>query len=265
MTSQISSDPGKATRNVSASTPAAQSLSAARSPSAGQLPSTGGRRGSFHLLPVLALALGLVLTIRVGDVWLGLTVGVGTETLAQAAPADAPAADSMADPAEPAVESASTEGTPPAEPDVAEPAPQAPIDFTDEEVEVLQQLAKRREELDLRARQLDEREAMVAAAEQRMEQKMVELRALQTVVEDLLKAQSEAEEEQLQSLVKIYQNMKPKDAAQVFEELDLDVLLQVVARMNERKLAPILGLVSPTRAKEVTYELVQRQTLPFTP
>lgn len=253
MTSQISAGPGKATQDTMASTPAPKS------------PLASARRGSFHLLPLLALALGLVLTIRVGDVWQGLIVGVGTETLAQAAPTDEPAADSTNVPADPAVESASTEGTPPAEPTAAEPAPQEPIDFTDEEVEVLQQLAKRREELDLRARQLDEREAMVAAAEQRMEQKMVELRALQTVVEDLLKAQGEAEEEQLQSLVKIYQNMKPKDAAQVFEELDLDVLLQVVARMNERKLAPILGLVSPTRAKEVTYELVQRQTLPFSP
>ena len=62
-----------------------------------------------------------------------------------------------------------------------------PFDYTDEEVDVLQQLAKRREELDLRARQLDEREALIQAAEQRMDQKMAELKALQATVEDLLK------------------------------------------------------------------------------
>jgi flagellar motility protein MotE (MotC chaperone) len=138
-----------------------------------------------------------------------------------------------------------------------------PLELSDEEIDVLQQLAKRREELELRSRRLDEREALVAAAEGRMEQKMAELRALQATVEDVMNKRSDAEEAQLQSLVKIYENMKPKAAAQVFEELDLDVLLEVVTRMNERKLAPILALVSPTRAKEVTYELAQRSALPI--
>ncbi|HWT96954.1 MAG TPA: hypothetical protein VN229_05045 [Terriglobales bacterium] len=138
-----------------------------------------------------------------------------------------------------------------------------PFNYTDEEVDVLQQLAKRRAELDQRARQLDEREALVKAAEQRMEQKMAELKALQATVQDLLKQRNAADEQQLQSLVKIYENMKPKAAAQIFEEMDMDVLLDVVARMNERKVAPILALVSPTRAKELTFELAQRRQMPI--
>jgi flagellar motility protein MotE (MotC chaperone) len=144
-----------------------------------------------------------------------------------------------------------------------EPEVDDPFEYTDEEVDVLQQLAKRREELDLRARQLDEREALIQAAEQRMEQKMAELKALQATVEDLLKARSEQEEAELKSLVKMYENMKPKAAAKVFEEMDMDVLLDVVDRMNERKVAPILALVTPTRAKEITFELAQRRQLPM--
>jgi flagellar motility protein MotE (MotC chaperone) len=144
-----------------------------------------------------------------------------------------------------------------------EPEVHDPFDYTDEEVDVLQQLAKRREELDLRARQLDEREALIQAAEQRMEQKMAELKALQATVEDLLKTRSEQEEAELKSLVKMYENMKPKAAAKVFEEMDMDVLLDVVDRMNERKVAPILALVTPTRAKEITFELAQRRQLPM--
>ena len=54
---------------------------------------------------------------------------------------------------------------------------------------------------------------------------------------------------------KIYENMKPKAAAGVFEELDMDILLEVVSRMKERKVAPILALMTPTRAKELTFEL----------
>jgi flagellar motility protein MotE (MotC chaperone) len=80
-----------------------------------------------------------------------------------------------------------------------------------------------------------------------------------------LKQRSAAEESQLQSLVKIYENMKPKAAAGVFEELDMDILLEVVSRMKERKVAPILALMTPTRAKELTFELAQRQQLPVAP
>ncbi|HVJ35561.1 MAG TPA: hypothetical protein VND94_20795 [Terriglobia bacterium] len=138
-----------------------------------------------------------------------------------------------------------------------------PFNYTDEEVDVLQQLAKRRAELDQRARQLDEREALVKAAEQRMDQKMAELKALQATVQDLLKQRNAADEQQLQSLVKVYENMKPKAAAQIFEEMDMDVLLDVVSRMSERKVAPILALVSPTRAKELTFELAQRRQMPI--
>jgi flagellar motility protein MotE (MotC chaperone) len=142
-----------------------------------------------------------------------------------------------------------------------EPVPD-PFDYTDEEVDVLQQLAKRREELDVRARQLDEREALVQAAEQRMDQKMAELKVLQATVESLLQKRSDEQEAELKSLVKTYENMKPKAAAKVFEEMDMDVLLDVVERMNERKVAPILALVTPTRAKEITFELAQRRQLP---
>ena len=138
-----------------------------------------------------------------------------------------------------------------------------PFSYTDEEVDVLQQLAKRRVELDQRARQIDEREALVKAAEQRMDQKMAELKALQATVQDLLKQRNAADEQQLQSLVKIYENMKPKAAAAIFEEMDMDVLLDVISRMNERKVSPILALVNPTRAKEVTFELTQRRQMPI--
>lgn len=240
----------------------------------------GGRR--VRLLPLLVGVMVLVLTIRVGDMWQHMSVGLGTETQAQSAPATdtAPAQNAAAtvpptEPATPtttegaATEGASAEGTPAegtAPADGAAPPPaKDPLEFTDEEVEVLQQLAKRREELELKSRQIDEREAMVAAAEQRMEQKMAELKALQSTVEDLLKKRSDAEEQRLQTLVQTYEKMKPKDAAQVFEEMDMDLLVDLVSRMKTSRAAPILALVSPTKVKELTYELAQENMLPFTP
>jgi flagellar motility protein MotE (MotC chaperone) len=236
-----------------------------------------------RLLPVLMFALVGMMTVKVGSVWNAFEVSVGTETLAQGettgeqaaaeppapaegtAPADNTEQQAATPPEAPAGEQPMTEDEAAAAEAAAAPEPEVedPFDYTDEEVDVLQQLAKRREELDLRARQLDEREALIQAAEQRMEQKMAELKALQATVEDLLKARSEEEEAELKSLVKMYENMKPKAAAKVFEEMDMDVLLDVVDRMNERKVAPILALVTPTRAKEITFELAQRRQLPM--
>jgi flagellar motility protein MotE (MotC chaperone) len=182
---------------------------------------------------------------------------------AAGAPAATPAAGAA--PAADGVSTAAPQGEPNAGGKTDSAAAVDPFNYTDEEVDVLQQLAKRRTELDARARQLDEREALVTAAEQKMDQKMAELKAMQSTIQDLLKQRSAAEETQLQSLVKIYENMKPAAAAGVFEELDMDILLDVVSRMKERKVAPILALMTPTRAKELTFELAQRQQLPVAP
>jgi flagellar motility protein MotE (MotC chaperone) len=238
-----------------------------------------------RLLPVLAGVMMLVLTIRAGDIYQNMTIGVGSETQAQSAPAsEAAPADAAASPAAPAPQAAEpeaaggaeaqseaqaqggTEDAPASEATASEAAPaRDPLEYTDEEVEVLQQLAKRRQELELKSRQLDEREAMVAAAEQRMEQKMAELRALQSTVEELLKKRSNEEEERLQMLVATYEKMKPKEAAQVFEEMDMDLLVDLVSRMKTARAAPILALVSPTKVKELTFELAQQKALPLVP
>lgn len=156
------------------------------------------------------------------------------------------------------------------------PAPDGPVpedqitnlsndifEMTDEELVLLQSLSQRREELEQRAREIDEREVLLKAAEQRIEQRIGELERLQASIEALLDEHDEQTEAKMQSLVKIYESMKPKDAARIFEELDMEVLLDVIERMKERKTAPILAEMNPDRAKTVTLELAQRRELPI--
>ena len=146
----------------------------------------------------------------------------------------------------------------------AEPEPvHDPFDISDEELALLQRLVKRREALEGRARELERREALLNATEARIEDKMTELKALQTLIEDLLIQHDEQEEAQLESLVKIYESMKPKQAAAIFEQLDMVVLLEVIGRMKERKSAPVLAKMNPARAKEITLELAQRREMPI--
>ena len=133
--------------------------------------------------------------------------------------------------------------------------------FTPAEIEVLTELAKRRDDLAARERELGLREGLLQAAERRLDDKIVELRGIRAEIEQLVQLHNEREEAELQSLVKIYETMKPKDAARILGELELDVLLTIMERMKERSTAPVLAAMDPSRAREVTAELAQRRDL----
>jgi flagellar motility protein MotE (MotC chaperone) len=133
--------------------------------------------------------------------------------------------------------------------------------MSDAEFATLQELAKRREELDRRERALDTRAGVLEAGEKRLDEKLAELKDLQSKIQGLLKQYDDQEKADVNSLVKIYENMKPKDAAPIFEKLDMDVLLSVIEGMKERKVAPILAKMDPAKAKQITDELAQRHQM----
>ena len=209
-------------------------------------------RVRLRLLHLVLFVGALLLSVKVGDLWHGLSIDAGSQSAAQTAPVGAPAADAAAPPSAAAAETSAAAAT----------APKDPFAYTDEEMIVLQSLTARRGELDAREAQIAEREALLAAAENRMDEKTAELKALQDSIQGLVVQHDEQEQAQFKSLVKIYENMKPKDAAKIFEQLEMDVLLEVVGRMREQKVAPILAQMQPTKAKDVTFELAQRRQLP---
>ncbi len=141
--------------------------------------------------------------------------------------------------------------------------PADPFALTEQEIDILQTLAQRREELDQRGKSLEQREIMLSAAEMRLSEKVAELERLKAAIEDLLLQYDDKVDDQILSLVKIYGNMKPKDAARIFNELEMEVLLDVLDQMKERSSAAILAEMDPRRAKAVTLQLAQRDALPL--
>ena len=140
-------------------------------------------------------------------------------------------------------------------------------DFTHSGVQegLYRDLTKRREDIEKREKALATREALLEAAERELDQKVRELTGLRTEIESLMVKQSEEEAARTQSLVKIYEGMKAKDAARIFNSLDTDVLLQVLMRMSERKSSPILAEMDPERARTVTILMSQQQNMPQLP
>jgi flagellar motility protein MotE (MotC chaperone) len=80
---------------------------------------------------------------------------------------------------------------------------------------------------------------------------------LQKKLEALDAAQKQKEDAGWQGLVKMYEAMKPRDAAAIFNDLALPVLLPVLDRMKDAKAAAVLSAMSPDKARDVTAELVQ--------
>jgi flagellar motility protein MotE (MotC chaperone) len=64
---------------------------------------------------------------------------------------------------------------------------------------------------------------------------------------------------ELRRLVAIYEAMKPEEAARIFETMDGTVLLDVVTRMGERRLAPVLAQMTPARAQALTVAMANRR------
>ncbi len=136
------------------------------------------------------------------------------------------------------------------------------MEFSETQKTVLNELKVRREELDSREVRINQHEALLKVTERRIEEKVAELNELKKEIENLLGTQSKEEEARLQSLVKIYSGMKPKDAAAIFDNLDMRILIQVVGRMSERKTAPIMASMNIQIAQELTTLLAEQKKLP---
>ncbi len=136
-------------------------------------------------------------------------------------------------------------------------------DFMNEsEVKVLQSLAARRDALNNRESSLDLQEKLLMAAENRVNEKIDKLKAIEVHIVGMLKTRDEEQEAQIASLVKIYETMKAKDAARIFERLETETLLDVAARMKEQKVAAIMANMSADSAQDLTVRLVKRREMP---
>ncbi len=133
--------------------------------------------------------------------------------------------------------------------------PDAPVSAA--EKALLLDLRVRRKELDARETAMSLREIVLAATEKRLAARADELVTLQKKLESLEKARREHDEANWTELVKVYEGMKPKDAAAIFNDLDLAVLLPVLDRMKAAKTAIVLAAMQPDRARLVTTRLAE--------
>ncbi len=139
-----------------------------------------------------------------------------------------------------------------------------PEDLSEGEMEVLKQLAKRRALLDQREQEIIQKSAILQAAELRVDQKVKDMEKLRTQLQGMLGQLSEEEQTQIDNLVKMYEIMKPKEAARIMQTIDMPVLLRVMKQMKPAKSAPVLAEMEAAKAKEITMSLAAQHALPDT-
>ena len=120
---------------------------------------------------------------------------------------------------------------------------------------ILERLQERREELDARARELDIRESLIQGAEKRMDSKLAELKEVEASIKVETQQKDDADAARLKGLVSMYENMKPRDAAKIFNGLDSNVLLEVAAHIKPQVMSEILAQMSADVAQRLTVEL----------
>jgi flagellar motility protein MotE (MotC chaperone) len=171
----------------------------------------------------------------------------------------------------PADKTAAAAGGKPPPPETKPPMPetkpagvQIPLDgsrsLSAAERAILERLQERRLELEKRARELDMRENMLKEAEARLEARMNELKELEArnggSGGGLKREDSDAA--RFKSLAAMYENMKPKDAARIFDRLDIKVLIDMASLINPRRMSDILAQMNPEAAERLTSELANR-------
>jgi flagellar motility protein MotE (MotC chaperone) len=154
----------------------------------------------------------------------------------------------------------------PAAPATEAPKPDGVVVFPDQnpqsvspsERAILERLQARRQELEQRAREIEIRESLLKSAEKRIEGRVEEAKATEAKISTATGQKAEQDAARFKGIITMYEGMKPKDAAKVFDRLEMSVLYDIASQIAPRKMSDILGLMQPEAAERLTVELARR-------
>ena len=213
----------------------------------------------LRLVDAVALAAGGLLLLKlVSLTHAGLPTGAGLPEIGRAI-AKARTGYELLDPTTTgSVSAKEPEKAPAKAPDPPQAQPPMPEPVSPAERSLFEKLGARRDALRQKSEELELREKMLNEAERKLETGLGDLKQAEDKVDSAAKAKENAEKQGLRNIVTMYETMKPKDAARVFDRLGHDVLVPLVLAMNPRKMAEILSVMQPESAERLTIALANR-------
>jgi flagellar motility protein MotE (MotC chaperone) len=119
-------------------------------------------------------------------------------------------------------------------------------------------LGEREKRLDEREATIEERMALLAEAESAVNAALAELEAAEAELDATLSVASTAAEDDLAKLTKVYETMKPAEAAALFAEMDPQFAAGFLGRMRPEAAAAVMAGLDPQVAYMVSVVLAAR-------
>lgn len=204
-------------------------------------------RAGPRLLPVAIAALGVVAALKLGDLWFGFDGASAQSSDSQPSAMSVPVQSKDDEALDEAAQSEPQDAPPPALPP------------GEVERRILEQLAARRAALEDREEELRTREAVIAAAERRLDDRIDKFEQARERLLSLRAEEDAKDAEKIEALIGAYERMKAKDAAVIFNALDEDIMLAVASGMRTQALAGVLSEMQPEKARRLTTMLADRE------
>lgn len=115
-----------------------------------------------------------------------------------------------------------------------------------------------RDKMDRREKQLEERQTIAQEAESLASKRIEELTALETRIQDLLDQEKSINDKKIKRLTTVYEGMKADKAAPVIARMDMDIIVKMFSRMNEKQVGKILSFLPPKQAVVISEALTKR-------
>jgi flagellar motility protein MotE (MotC chaperone) len=122
---------------------------------------------------------------------------------------------------------------------------------------LLERLSERRKEIEKRQSELDMRDTLLRAAEKKLDERLNELKQAEDRIVAATQQKDEQELHRLKNLVTMYEGMKAKDAAKIFEKLEIKLGTEVARLINPRRMSEIMSQMTPEAAQRLTVELAR--------
>jgi flagellar motility protein MotE (MotC chaperone) len=119
-------------------------------------------------------------------------------------------------------------------------------------MEAIEELDQRKKALDARERQLEERAKSLEIQEKLLKEKLHRMEELNKKMADRLDTFQKDHDGKITKLVTVVETMKPQAAAEYVENLDADLAVAILAKIQVAKAAKIMNLVDKKKSARLT-------------
>ena len=122
----------------------------------------------------------------------------------------------------------------------------------------LEFLIQKKAQIEKEEKRIKEKKAELLAIQDDINKKIAELTKLRDEIKSEKTRKKIAEEQQFKHLVKIYSAMKPQNAADLIEKLDIKLAIELLSRMKGEDVGKILSFVKIEKAAKISEGLIKQ-------